>query len=349
MKSNCFTRVQKIFGTTLLVCLSLISSQARAADHGDAPGVRLQGNLDINDVYLFTSPTDAANTVMIMTVSPFAGISGPLNFESSGAYEIVVDNNGDAKPDKLFTAKFAKVAADGSQKVTLFSSDGKGKGVKKIASGAVGGTLAVSGGGSFSADDYDDGFFFDLLAFKNSLNFCSGSARNFFNGLNTLALVLEVPTTTLQATGKSSFGIWARTFETQSRVVGRSVIKTNRQFDRMGRPAINTVLVKAANKDKFNKASPVTDRANFEPDALAIMQSLGNSSSGAQTIGDILFPDILTFDPASSGGFPNGRKLTDDVIDTALQLVTGNNAATDCIANDSNFRATFPYMGVKNP
>ena len=54
------------------------------------------------------------------------------------------------------------------------------------------------------------------------------------------------------------------------------------------------------------------------------------------------------------GGFPNGRRLGDDVVDIALRVVAGvlvpnfnkapNNALTDGVdANDRAFLSTFPY------
>ena len=56
-----------------------------------------------------------------------------------------------------------------------------------------------------------------------------------------------------------------------------------------------------------------------------------------------------------NGGFPNGRRLTDDVVDIELQVVAGvlvdgfnkapNNVLTDGVdANDSPFLASFPYL-----
>jgi hypothetical protein len=55
------------------------------------------------------------------------------------------------------------------------------------------------------------------------------------------------------------------------------------------------------------------------------------------------------------GGFPNGRRLSDDVVDIALRVVAGvlvegfnkspNNALTDGVdANDREFLSTFPYV-----
>jgi hypothetical protein len=57
------------------------------------------------------------------------------------------------------------------------------------------------------------------------------------------------------------------------------------------------------------------------------------------------------------GGFPNGRRLSDDVVDIALRVVAGvlvpnynkspNNALTDGVdANDRAFLSTFPYVAL---
>ena len=59
-----------------------------------------------------------------------------------------------------------------------------------------------------------------------------------------------------------------------------------------------------------------------------------------------------------NAGFPNGRRLRDDVIDIALQVVEGavrpnHHPAADSLgdgvdANDKAFRAHFPYVAVAN-
>ncbi|HYK03947.1 MAG TPA: DUF4331 domain-containing protein [Thermoanaerobaculia bacterium] len=59
------------------------------------------------------------------------------------------------------------------------------------------------------------------------------------------------------------------------------------------------------------------------------------------------------------GGFPNGRRLADDVVDISLRVVAGvlvpgfnkapNNALTDGVdANDHAFLSTFPYVALPN-
>ncbi|MGZ4280572.1 MAG: DUF4331 family protein [Gaiellaceae bacterium] len=57
---------------------------------------------------------------------------------------------------------------------------------------------------------------------------------------------------------------------------------------------------------------------------------------------------MLTFDTSSSAGFLNGRKLTDDVIDAELGLITNGAVPGDCVANDSTFLSGFPYLGSPN-
>jgi hypothetical protein len=53
-------------------------------------------------------------------------------------------------------------------------------------------------------------------------------------------------------------------------------------------------------------------------------------------------------DTSSSAGFPNGRRLADDVIDIELGLVTNGAVTSDCVANDSAFTNSFPYLAPKN-
>ena len=47
-------------------------------------------------------------------------------------------------------------------------------------------------------------------------------------------------------------------------------------------------------------------------------------------------------------GFPNGRRLTDDVIDIELGLITEGAITSDFIDNDSAFLDEFPYLAPPN-
>ena len=50
------------------------------------------GQVDINDLYAFQSPDNAANSVLILTVNPGAGALSPTDFATDSTYEIRIDN-----------------------------------------------------------------------------------------------------------------------------------------------------------------------------------------------------------------------------------------------------------------
>jgi hypothetical protein len=307
---------------------------ARAADHLDAPMLRNpgQGGRDINDVYAFQSPSNAANTVLIMTVNPFAamvnpfGTVSPRTFDPAVEYQFQVDNNGDAVADVTYAATFGP-AAGGVQTLNMTRNGAA------FAAGNTGTNLATSGGGTVRAALFDDPFFFDLVGFNNNFNF---TGTDTFKGADVSAIVLEVPSSDL---GAQNVGIWART------LVGGN------QADRMGRPAINTALIPSARKDEFNLAQPANDAANFGNDVRARIQALnGGNVTHATNTAAVLLPDILTIDTANAGGFLNGRRLADDVIDAELTILTNSPTpiGDGVNMNDRAFSNAFPYLASPN-
>lgn len=311
---------------------SIGTGALRSADHGDSASVRGNPQLDINDVYVFPGSAEG-RTCVVMTVCPVAGITGPVVFARGARYVFHVDLDGDALPDGSIASTFGRPDAAGAQPWKL---EFRGFGPRFRASATTGGVPAdLENGARVAAGVFDDPFFFDLLAFRAGLAFDSDGSINFFRGLNTLALVVEVPDEIFGGAG--TIGVWCSTS------TGRT------QADRMGRPAINTVLVTSARKDAFNRAQPRDDAA-FRSDAAAIIASLnGGDAETAAGLAEFLFPDILTYSPGSAPGFPNGRRLEDDVIDAELQLLTGDPSVSDFVGNDSAFREEFPYLAPKNP
>ena len=77
--------------------------------------------------------------------------------------------------------------------------------------------------------------------------------------------------------------------------------------------------------------------------------ALGNTQGMASSIADALLPDLVRFDAEIPDGFPNGRRLTDDVIDLELAQWTNGRVTTDCVSSDSAFSTTFPYLAPANP
>ncbi len=310
--------------TKNLICaavFSLITGMvASAADHLDAPALEGNGQVDVNDLYAFQSPMNADNSVLIMTVNPFAGVASPTDFATDVDYEFRIDNTGDAVADLTYRATFT--GSGDSQTISLT------RGADSLASGGVGMSVPVTGGGMLQAGVFDDPFFFDLAGFNNNLMF---TGDDTLAGANVSAIVLEVPSTEL---GGPAIGVWART------VHGGS------QQDRIGRPAINTVLIPSARKDEFNVGEPANDLAAFGDDVNATITALSDMAN-ADALTPVLLPDVLTFDTSSADGFLNGRKLDDDVIDAELTLLTGSDTpiGDGVDMNDVAFQNVFPYLG----
>jgi hypothetical protein len=327
------------------VAVALAVVPGIASDHLDAPLVKADGRTDINDTYLFNSPTNPNNVVLAMTVNPGAGVISGTSFDPQAKYIFELDTNGDAVADKNITVDFDRITGDGN-------GHGNGKPKQKVnvngpgfrAKGHTGEVLNVDGGpkdrriGSAIAGTFDDPFFFDLAAFRNGLAFCPGGVgTDFFKGLNTSAIIIEVPKTeVLGATSK--IGLW-----------GRTATHDGKQIDRLGRPAIKTVFNHTdADKNAFNAGVPKNDQADFRANIVDTLTSLGNSSGTANALADFLLPDIMTADLSQATVFPNGRGLADDVIDTELNLISGGAVPTDCVPNDSTFQSAFPYFGTAN-
>ena len=58
--------------------------------------------------------------------------------------------------------------------------------------------------------------------------------------------------------------------------------------------------------------------------------------------------ETITYKVGDTTGFLNGRRLTDDVIDTLLAVGANTPGASDCIGNDSTFTGSFPFEGAPN-
>jgi hypothetical protein len=167
------------------------------------------------------------------------------------------------------------------------------------------------------------------------------------------------------------------------------------QVSRLGNPLINEVVIPIGQKDKFNRTSPADDLANFgkyalnpEPARLLnalfdlgvketnrtdIVQALLTGVPGLTQIGSNPAPaDTLKVNlgvpPAAmenrfgvlagdTAGFPNGRRLADDVTDIELRVIAGALLKPEeggkqiplgdgVDRNDKPFRSAFPYVAL---
>ena len=377
-----FARVRRgfrAFGTlgvmALILTIGVAPMLAIGADHLDAPSLgsisvnpddslnvsKVRGPLDINDVYAFRG-SDASRTVLVMTVNPAINVLGPATYQAGADYTLNIDTTGDAVADTQWTTTFGDPDANGVQHYTVkqdgralasgFTDDAKGKSQGRE------GVMAFAGKRS-------DPFFFDLLGFIGSVKgqgtrtLNDGREADFFVGLNTLAIVLEVPNGLIGGNG-TTVGVWATT----------SVDGV--QADQMGRPAINTVFNgTAAHKEAFNVTPPSTQPTAmgglFRNNVIAVLQFFSSlDDEGPYTVeeagalADILLPDVITYTLGSVAAGPlNGRALTDDVIDAELNITTGGIAFSgrdgvgaipgDGIGAHGDYLPMFPYLGVPHP
>lgn len=331
------------------------------ADHLDAPGLNspaMDARVDITDLYAFQKPGDSSKSVLILNVNPLAPTHAD-EFRHDALYEILVDTNGDARPDSAFRYRFTrKIEGRQFARVTraVFGDveleDGhvheetESETLVEHAPVSFDGTPHITDaedGVRFFAGFRSDPFFFDLLGFLNGLKF---TGSDFFSDKNVFGIALEVPNELLG--DNPNIGIWARTLVPMTLQPDHLT-----QVDQMGRPAINTVFNHGADKNTFNVTQPADQRAAATASGQTFLQVFtselealgGYTTAQADGIARILLPDVLTFDFASSAGFLNGRRLQDDVIDISLNLVTNGHITGDGVGPHSDYLSNFPFLG----
>ncbi|MDB6155243.1 MAG: hypothetical protein JWL90_3696 [Chthoniobacteraceae bacterium] len=228
----------------------------------------------------------------------------------------------------------------------------------------------------------DDPFFFDIPAFSRFVNAVkAGTAnpelnlargRDTFAGYNLLSVALRMPTSLLvKAGGGTTIGVavLAQRHGTEFATAkgDRKGVGAFRTVDREGIPGVNAVLLPLNLRNAYNASHPSKDVKPNNPFATAILatlDSLGTNDDNKKILADIavshgdylrlqtnpaLIPNTGNGGGNNAGaGFPNGRRLGDDVIDTIIAVVSNGTITTgDSVnANDVPFLNTFPYLGL---
>ena len=350
----------------LLMSLVLLTVPARTADHRDAPSISEDGRADILDIYGFINPNNG-NVVLALTVNPFQiGGAVQVAFAPDVLYQFKIDNTGDNVEDLVIQATFsptvpgpqtftvrgpAKPRAIGATSLRVETPDtfsGPATGV------VVNGTASVP---RAFAGLRDDPFFFDLIWVFRLIGIQPGGSLtrapgiDFFATLNCSILAIEVSPSVLRGSTGNVIRFWASTSRarTTSRSASPYLADTQTepfvQVDRMALPVINTVLIPSRLKDSFNRASPSQDPI-FREYAINNLLAINGDRTYSQSLVDaVLLPDVATLDVARSGGFLNGRRPEDDVIDTVLQAVTRGSVLGDGVPkNDVPFLTDFPFF-----
>jgi len=160
------------------------------------------------------------------------------------------------------------------------------------------------------------------------------------------------------------------------------------QVSRLGMPLVNELVVPVGSKDLFNASKPSGDAAFLpkvqDPELFKLLQKLYNLTPPATPRADLVSVFLTGVDglnkPADvkpseqmrlnmsiapnpspnrlgvladdKAGFPNGRRLTDDVVDIELRVVAGalGGVKTDLgdgvDTNELSFGRSFPYLAL---
>ena len=306
-------------------------------------------------------------------------------FDAALRYTIELETTGDARPDQSIQVEFAPRRRSSSEPQEATVRLPSGRRFRALSTSPTTGptpnpfriTTDSRSGVQFFAGLVDDPFFFDLPGFNAFVaSVLAGSpdlaplarGRDTFAGYNVSAIAIRLPLSQLRLrptrdnpTGAviGVQGLVER--RTVNVVTDDSVLAVGRfrQVERMGNPAINVVLVPFARKDEQNLATPIDDaNGRFASDIVATLTALGTNQENIGILAGIAVArgDLLRLDTSipNSGpgggsnvgaGFPSGRRLGDDVVDTLLFFVANQTPIGDSVdANDVPFGDVFPFL-----
>lgn len=231
-----------VLGLAVIAAAGATGRQLIGSDHQDTPFVELNPKTDLTDVYAFPGAS-AGRIVLAMDTRAFltpAETQDPsqASFDPNLLYQFKIDNNGDAREDKVIQISFTGEGA--SQQVQVrgpLTPPAQGAmenvvaDVSPVVTGALNTALGDANGIQVFAGPRDDPFFIDLEA-----AFCilpdrrpvggnlSGSCAlqpnpqapfffrnpgiNYVNGFNVNSIVLELPSSMLENGAPGKLGIW---------------------------------------------------------------------------------------------------------------------------------------------
>jgi len=204
----------------------------------------------------------------------------------------------------------------------------------------------------------DIGAIFDLVAIRKGTG-NMGGGKDFFAGYGVHTFAVQLPIAGLTAKN-GTIGVWASVDRRKVTTRGATTRDSGTwvQVDRLGNPLVNEVIIPTGLKDRWNALQPWSEsqfRAYYtEPILAAVINKLyklGAPEKGRDDLVAVLLTGVpklnytgpkladvlrlnLTVPVAQSPnrlgvlggdtqGWPNGRRLSDDVIDIAEQAVGG--------------------------
>jgi hypothetical protein len=227
----------------------------------------------------------------------------------------------------------------------------------------------------------DIGAIFDLLGFRKAgTTGDKGGGKDFFAGYNVHAIALQIPIGQLD-NRRHTIGIWSST-DRQNVTVGGKLVRGWTQVSRLGNPLINEVVIPTSLKDQWNRGEPARDAryvkyytdpllaatintvykldvpATKRDDLVAVLLTgIPNVTFTGSRPADMLRINLAVPVTAAgkvsrlgvlggdNQGWPNGRRLGDDVIDIAEQAVAGFLKGTKLPLGDGVNSGDVPNLG----
>ena len=330
MVGKCFQSLVFRAGGMILIPVLLVSISIRimASDHGDTAENYNRIGADMTDVFIFPSPVNDNNVVLVMDVHGLIPAGQSPSFDPGVLYQIKIDTSGDNVEDLVIQAKFFGTGAN--QQVAIAGP------MKPLTTG----TTAIYGRRDpvlgtinqvFQPDPVRqpdltvfagvraDPFFIDLEAFytifpdrmtpltgkvENIPNPNTpqaagfrppGQAQDFLADLNVLSVVVELPRASL---GGGIIRLW----ETTS-LLSSTDFKYHQQ-DRLARPAVNEVLATVSNLRHHinNTDNPTDDSTQLKTDIQSFLTfPAGRSTAIKNAIEAVLVPDVMIADLSQTG------------------------------------------------
>jgi len=220
----------------LVVATAISAATLFASDHQDTPEVELSPRMDINDVYAFPGASADRIVLVLTTSSPITPAqSASASFDPHLLYQLKIDNTGDGVEDRVLQFTFTGTGANQQIQVRGPVAPAAVGMINSVVdaspslTGAVNSNLGSTTGMQVFAGLRDDPFFLDLEQFfrivpdrkpvsgplsqlpetpSASAWRPVGQAVDYLRGINTLAIVVELPVSMLTAGGQPKIGVW---------------------------------------------------------------------------------------------------------------------------------------------
>jgi hypothetical protein len=209
--------------------------------------------------------------------------------------------------------------------------------------------------------------------------------RNTFAGYNIMSIALRIPSALLLSSKKDAptvIGADVVTARQQQQFINGVDVGAGpwMTVDRLGVPAVNAEIIPYKDKNAYNAATTLAGaKGQFYKDIVGTLTALGTDATHIGILGSVVglpsvYPptkpsevgtgDFLRLETNSTlkpnnglggsgsntNGFPNGRRLGDDVVATLIFLITNGAITTgDHVpSSDRALGSTFPFLATPN-